>query len=143
MLGTEPTLVEEYVETGKLKIVFWPVLNHGQPSVFSAATMACIGEQNVEAAFEAHHAMFEDLRSLYSADRDYYMGQAEAVGVDVDLFAECYDSGRGVEQVLALDAIRLERGIYSQPTFDLNGMIALGAIPIDSFRDAIEQQLAE
>lgn len=143
MLGTEPTLVEEFVETGKLKIVFWPVINHGQPSVFSTATMACIGEQDIAAAFEAHDQMFDDQRSLYSADRDYYMSQAEAVGVDMDLFADCYDSGRGVEQALALDEIRLERGIYGQPTFDLNGMIALGAIPVDSFRDAIEQQLAE
>jgi predicted DsbA family dithiol-disulfide isomerase len=85
--------------------------------------------------------MFEELSSLYTADRDYYMSQAEAVGVDTELFADCYDSGRGVEQVLALDQIRLERGIYGQPTFDLNGMIALGAIPIEAFRDAIDQQL--
>lgn len=141
MLGTEPILVEEYVLVGDLKIVFWPVLNHGQPSVFSAATMACIGEQDIAAAFVAHDAMFEDQRSLYTADRDYYMAQAEAVGVDMTLFVDCYDSGRGVDTVLALDQIRLDRGIYSQPTFDLDGMLAFGAPPLDSFRDAIDQRL--
>ena len=41
-------------------------------------------------------------------------------------FEQCYDDGSGLARVQALDALRRERGITSQPVFDVNGVITAG-----------------
>lgn len=141
MLGTEPQVVENYVNSGQVKIVFWPVLNHGDPSIYSTVTAECVGQQDPMAFWQVHHMLFQNQADLWSADRDYYVGTAVAIGVDQTTFESCYDDGTGLEQVMALDALRRERGIFSQPTFDIGGAQIAGAQSYDTFAAAFEAAL--
>ncbi|HSH04086.1 MAG TPA: thioredoxin domain-containing protein [Anaerolineae bacterium] len=141
MLGTEPILIEEYVQTGQLRIIFWPVLNHGSPSVYSTLTAECAGQQNSEHFWTMHYYLFERSSQLYSADRDFYIQAARNIGLDEELFTTCYDQNIGLDTIKNLDQIRIDRRVYSQPAFDLNGEFFYSAPAPDRFKTLIETAL--
>ena len=122
-----------YVETGRVKLVFWPVLNHGDPSVYSTLASECAGQQDPALFWTMHEYLFTNQSDLWRADRDYYVNAAVSLGADQATFEGCYDGADGIATILELDNIRRQRGIFSQPTFDVNGQVFVGAQPYDSF----------
>jgi protein-disulfide isomerase len=143
VLGTEPQVLENYVEKGKVKLVFMPVLNHGNPSVYSTVAAHCAGEQDPAQFWQMHNLLFENQRDLWAATRDYFIGTAVSLGLDQAAFEACYDSPEALAEVMALDSIRRDRGVFGQPTFDANGLVFSGAIPYDQFAAALDSQLVE
>ena len=141
MLGTEPEVIEAYVETGDARIVFWPVLNHGDPSVFSTLTAECVAQQDIDLFWDVHKVLFTNQQELWTADRDYYVNIAVGAGAERDAFESCYDSMEAMDHILELDALRRERGIYSQPVFDVNGQSFYGSQPFNAFSEVIEAAL--
>lgn len=142
MLGIEPEIVRDYVNDGRVRLVFWPVLNHGDPSVYSTLTAHCIGLQDADLFWEAHEDLFERQRELWSATRDDFVNTAVQLGADQAQFEQCYDDGAALAQVLELDAIRKERGIFGQPIFDIDGQLLGGAPPYELFAQALDDVLA-
>jgi 2-hydroxychromene-2-carboxylate isomerase len=63
---------------------------------------------------------------------------AVAVGADQAEFEACYDGAEGTAKVLELDDLRRQRGIYSQPTFDINGTIQGGAPRFEIFAAVLD-----
>lgn len=141
MLGTEPEVIEAYVESGDARIVFWPVLNHGDPSVFATLTAECVAQQDIDLFWDVHKVLFTNQRDLWTADRDYYVNTAVSVGADQETFERCYDSVEAMDQILELDALRRARGIYSQPVFDVNGQVFHGSQSFNIFSEVIEAAL--
>lgn len=141
MLGTEPEVIQNYVDTGKVKLVFWPVLNHGNPSVYSTLTAECAGQQDPALFWTVHEQLFENQDELWGAGRGYFVETAVAAGADQAIFETCYDSQSAMDQILELDNIRRQRGIFSQPQFDIGGTIFVGAQPYEAFAQAIEAHL--
>lgn len=134
-----------YVETGLVKVIFWPVLNHGSPSVYSTIAAECVGRQSEAAFWDMHQRLFENQRDLWRADRDYYVQTATSasfsVGVDQAEFEACYDDPDTLAHVQKLDEIRRQRGVFSQPTFDVNGRVFSGAQPFSVFEEVIADAL--
>jgi len=141
VLGTEPDVIEAYVETGEARIVFWPVLNHADPSFFSTLTAECVGRQDIDLFWEIHEYLFTNQRDLWTADRDYYVNAAVGVGAEREAFESCYDSMEAMDQVLELDALRRERGVFTQPVFDVNGQLLYGSQSFSTFSDVVEAAL--
>lgn len=138
MLGTEPELVANEVTNGDAQIIFWPVINHGNPSVYASVSMECAGQQSLESAWDMHKALFEDISILYTAGLDHYINLANQIGIDADKFVTCYGDQATVDHIMSLDAIRRDRGITGQPIFDINGEgVLLGPQPYIVFQDAI------
>jgi protein-disulfide isomerase len=142
VLGTEPQVIEDYVQTGQVKLIFWPVLNHGNPSVYATLTAHCAGLQDADKFWEVHEQLFTNQGELYSADRDYYISTALSAGADRAAFEQCYDDQGVLDEVLNLDDIRLQRGIANQPMFDIAGNIYAGAPPYESFAQLLDEALA-
>ena len=143
MLGTEPEIIKNYVEDGRVKIVFFPVINHGNPSVYSTVTAHCAGAQDPAQFWQMHNVLFENQRDLWAASRDYFVNTAVTLGLDQAAFETCYDSPEALAEVMALDSIRRDRGVFGLPTFDAIGLIFAGALPFDQFSVALDSQLAE
>ncbi len=141
MLGTEPQVVQEYVQTGKVKLVFWPVLNHNDPSVYSTLTAHCVGRQDPDKFWAVHEILFNSQKDLWRADKAYFVNTAVAAGADQVAFEVCYDDPGAMDEVLALDAIRRQRGIAGQPMFDIAGTIYGGAPPFESFAEVLDALL--
>lgn len=138
MLGTEPEIVASYVQTGKVQIVFWPVLNHGDPSIYSTLTAVCVGQQDPQLFWDVHEQLFQNQGELWGANREYYVNTAVRVGADQAAFTACYDDPAALAQVMQLDALRRQRGIFNQPTFDVNGNILAGSIAFETFAQAFD-----
>jgi protein-disulfide isomerase len=143
VLGTEPEVIATYVDSGQARIIFWPVLNHGDPSVFSTLAAECVARQDIDAFWQLHHHLFTNQADLWQAGRDYYIEAASAVGADPEAFAECYDDGEALDHVLALDAARQERGIFSQPVFDINGELLYGSQSFERFSGVVDAALQQ
>ena len=133
MLGTEPEIVANEVEEGLVRLVFWPMLDHGNASLNAHAAADCIGRQDAEAFWTVHDRFFANLSQLWSADRSYFVQAAIDVGVNRETFEACYDSGEGHATVTELDSQRRARGIFNRPTFDINGELLVGAQPYATF----------
>ncbi len=143
MLGIEPEIVATYVETGQAQIVFWPVLNHGNPSVYATLTAECVAQQSTDAFWEIHELLFTNQDELWGADRDYYVNLAVSVGVDQTEFEACYDGPAGLDTVLGLDDLRRQRGVFTQPIFDINGQIFAGRQSFETFDTLFSTLLAQ
>ena len=143
MLGTEPQVIDTFVDGGQAQIVFWPVLNHGDPSVYATLTAECVARQDAAAFWEIHRYLFENQNELWRADRDYFVDAARQVGVDEAAFTSCYDGGDALAHIMELDRIRRERGIYSQPVFDVNGELFYGSQSFQTFSDVINNVLSQ
>jgi protein-disulfide isomerase len=141
VLGAEPEIIANYVNQGSVRIVFWPMLDHGNASLNAHAAADCIGRQNVDAFWVVHDQFFANQGELWQADRDYFVDAAVAAGVDQVPFEECYDSGTGHATVTELDSIRRNLGIFSRPTFDINGQLLIGSQPFSVFSEYIEAEL--
>ena len=138
MLTLEPEIIANYVDSGQAKLVFWPVLNHGNPSLYSTITMECVGQQGIDLAWAMHGYLFDNQSSLWRAERDFYVAAATEVGADQAAFESCYDGEDALQTVLNLDFIRRERGITGQPFFDVNGIVLGGTFQLI---DTINQEL--
>jgi len=138
VLGTEPQIVQEYVNSGKVKLIFWPVLNHNDPSVYATLTAHCVGRQDPDKFWDVHEMLFTNQSDLWRADRDYFVNTAVAAGADRAAFELCYDDPTALEEVLSLDAIRKQRGIAGQPMFDIAGTVYGGAPPYESFAEVLD-----
>ena len=143
MLGTEPQVIADYVETGKVRIIFWPVLNHGNPSVYSTVSAHCAGAQDPQKFWELHELLFQNQGDLWSATRDYFVNTAVAAGLDRVAFEACYDDPATLAEVMSLDDIRRDRGVYAQPVFDANGLIFAGALPYEQVAATLDTLLAQ
>lgn len=141
MLGPELQIIDNYVNSGQVRIVFWPMLDHGNASLNAHAAADCVGRQNVDAFWQIHDHFFANQGDLWQADRDYFINAAGSVGVDQAAFEECLDNGTGNITVTELDSIRRGNDVFNRPTFDINGQLLIGSQPFDVFAQFIEAAL--
>lgn len=141
MLGTEPQIVESYVKTGKVKLVFWHILDHGATSQAAAEAAECAGEQG--RFWEMHAALFQNQSRMWSNPRETAVELAgEVPGLDLVAFKSCMDEGRYGEKVRADDQARREQGVRLRPTFDIDGTRIQGAVPYARLSQILDQALA-
>lgn len=140
MLGTEPAIAEAYVKTGQVRIVFNPVLNHGDRSYVSHQAAECAGEQGRFWEFRA--LLFESQNLLWAGDiRATVKELATQAGLDTVAFSGCIDEARHYDTVDKQDAIRRAAGIRTQPTFDINGQLYNGFAPFEIMADVLDEAL--
>ena len=142
MLGTEPAIHEHYIKTGQVKLIFNPVLNHGDRSYQTHQAAECAAEQG--RYWEFHDVLFENQDSFWSGDIRATVKQLAAEHeLDTAGFNACIDEQRYLDLVSSQDEIRQQRGIRGQPVFDINGEFLIGAQPFETFQSVIEAQLAQ
>jgi len=159
-METEPLLISNYIETGKVYFTYrsagnWVSKNMGQGSTESqdaALAAYCAMDQNK--FWEMHAALFANNRNV--EDQGSFTSQrlttiAEKTGLDMSAYQDCYDNGKYTNQVQQDYADTLAAGIQGTPSFvvvyEVNGvtkntMIA-GAQPFDVFQQTIDAVLKE
>jgi protein-disulfide isomerase len=135
---TFPQLKSEYVDTGKAKIVFrdFPLSFHPEAQPAAEAS-ECADEQGK--FWEYHDALFNNQNLLGAS---YYAQLAGDLGLDVDQFTQCMDSGKYRQEVQADFAYGSQVGVSGTPTFFINGIKLVGAQPYEAFKQVIEAELA-
>ena len=136
-METEGTLIQDYVRTGKARIVYRHLLQLGAGSLALAEASECAGAQG----------KFWEMRELiYRRQDDLDGGQSfealrplvDALGLDAGQFRQCFEGHQFEEQVRADHAAAQREGINSRPVFDIAGTRIVGAQPIERFRDVLD-----
>jgi protein-disulfide isomerase len=149
---TLPTLIDEYVLTGKVKFVFRdfpiPALHPNAPLGHQAAW--CVGQEDPVAYWFMHDALFgrQPEWNQLQDPSEFLAGVAEEAGADPDVYQACMDSGETIALVDAGIADGEALGFSGTPTFVFSGeaftdtFTLVGAYPLDSFRQWADAMLA-
>jgi protein-disulfide isomerase len=145
--NTKPPIVENFIETGKAKLVFVDLAIIGRDSQKAHAGSYCADEQGLY--WEYHDFLYanqghensgwvnsNNLKSLVSG----------IDGLDTDSFAQCLDSGKYEQRVRDNTNIAKKAGARSTPSFIIIGptgdsVSITGAQPYGAFQQAIENML--
>lgn len=143
MLSTEPQLVADYADTGLIRYVYYPMLDHA-PTQKAYEAAECAGQQDAQTFWTIHDLLYEEQNSLWSADSDVYVDFAQRAGVaDLDQFRQCLDSGQFADKAIELDRARRAESIRLRPTFDIGGQLIPGAQSYEELSQRIDAALAQ
>ncbi len=134
-LESEDDILGEYVLSGKVRYVahYYSI---GSPQSLQATEAAmCAGDQGLY--FQFQRSFFEHP----VAKRDDFIAIARQVGADEETFAECWDSGRHRNELMAFIREAKEIGVSGTPTFLVNEQLVVGDRP-DLLRQTIDDAIA-
>tara|TARA_Y100000310_G_scaffold332141_1_gene407152 strand:+ start:1120 stop:2127 length:1008 start_codon:yes stop_codon:yes gene_type:complete len=138
---TLPQIISEYVDTGKVRIVYrdFPLGFHQNAQKAAEAT-ECVGEEGDNKYWEYHDILFNNQNALDVASLKKYAGE---VGVDIEKFNNCLDSGQMTSEVQKDMADGQAAGVSGTPGFLINGRLVSGAQPFSAFKQIIDEELAK
>ena len=139
---TLPRITENYIVTGKVKLILRPF-----PPYELGQAVLCANDQ--EKFLEYHNYLFANNDKITSTN--ILKTFAEAVGLDKEKFSNCLDSGKYKSRAEDLynqgNSDFKKANIPSEkqgtPTFFINGETIIGAMPYDDFVKIIEKKLAD
>ena len=149
-IQTLPLILEQYIDQGKVKLVFrdFPIQSI-HPNALSASVAAeCANEQG---KFREMHDMLFDNQNQWNKQEtvdalSLFSKYATEIQLDQKTFDSCLTSGKYIEEIRKdLDDGR-DYGVSGTPGFfvgnDIIGFVELkGAQPFDSFKKIIDAQL--
>jgi len=124
---------ENFIDTGIVKFVYRDLPLSFHPYAQKAAEAAqCAHEQGK--FWEYHDKLFENQQQL---DENSLKKYAADLGLDVEAFTTCLDSGKYEEETLKDAQAAAGQGIGGTPGFIINGKKISGAQPYDKFEQVI------
>lgn len=141
MITVEPTITENYVRNGQVKLVFRDVLNHGERSERASEAAACAGRQGQ--FWQMHEILYENQDAIWGTGNGDLVGLmlefgTQIEGLDQVAFSQCLSDRSTLPALQAADAEQRTRGITVQPIFEIGSQRIIGAQPYEVFVQAIE-----
>jgi protein-disulfide isomerase len=143
-----PQLDKEYIDAGKVKLIFmnFPLPMHSHAKA-AAEAAECAGDQGKY--WQMHDKLFANQRQQSEEDLTKY---ADALGLDVKKFKDCLHDGRHDQQIQRDTSEGVQAGINGTPCFLLGyvergGKVKavkriVGVQPYASYKTAIDELLA-
>jgi protein-disulfide isomerase len=128
-------VLKEY--EGKVRFVHRDYLIGKPRSLATARAARCAGEQGK--FWEYHRGLLAQAGDHSDAD---LAGRAKALGLDAARFAACSASDKFDADIRAATEAGSDLGVSGTPTFFINGRRAVGALPVEHFREIIDAELA-
>ncbi len=146
---TQPQIVADYVNTGKVKMVFRDFAFLGAESTVAANAAQCAEDQNKLWAY--HDALYagkvaDDAKG--GSEDDGFFSTAELlklgqqVGLNMTTFTSCVNNNSDANIVAQEKAAATAAGVDSTPTVFINGTQVTGAQPYAAFKTVIDAALA-
>ena len=145
--NTRDTLIENYIETGKAKLIFVDLPFLGRDSPKAAHASYCADDQGKYWEYHTILYTFQDGPPDSGwADRDRLNSFAFSLDMNMDEFNECMDSSKHKQRVKANYNDAVKNGVTQTPTFILvssDGKTKKlgGAQPYSVFAATIESML--
>lgn len=138
-----PKLKSEYIDTGKVKFIFWELAFLGDESTKVAEASICAKDQNK--FWEFHDLVYSrqngENQGAFSDDK--IKGFAAELGLNTDVFNKCVDQRLYKTYVEDSNNKSQEYGITSTPTVAINGIKLEGVMPYENYKMIIESELAK
>lgn len=151
--NTMPEIVKNYIDTGKVKLVFRDLpLSFHDPMATKAANAAnCVKEQKGDTGYYSFHSSwFANTPSNGTGFNDEKINEfAVKAGVDLPSFSKCVADGKYNEEVKADLAAASTYGASATPSFfvgkssgsEIEAEMIIGAQPFSAFQTAIDKYL--
>jgi len=145
---TQPQIIQNYVNTGKVKVVFRDFAFLGTESTAAANAAQCAEDQNKLWAY--HDALYaaklgDDNKGGTEDDGFYssaeFVKLAQQVGLDIPTFTSCIGNNTDASIVAQEKGDAANVGINSTPSFIVNGTMITGAQPYSAFQQALDSAL--
>ena len=136
---TLPSLEEEYIKTGKVKLVYrdFPLSFHPQAEP-AAIAANCAGEQGKY--FEYHDKIFISGGAAGKSSADYKKW-AQELSLDVAEWEACTKDPAQRQEIQKDMADGAAVGVQGTPGFIINGKLVSGAQPFSIFKQVIDAEL--
>lgn len=137
---TLPAIREEYIDTGRVYWQLIPYVSGLQPNGEEGSrAVECAAEQG--AFWPMHDMLFARQTEWWTKMRPQrqYGRFAQELGLDDDRFGRCYRDRETVPRTERNTEAALAAGVRATPTFFVEGRWVLGALPVDLFREVLEQ----
>ncbi len=140
---TEPQLITEYVNTGKVYFEYRSFAFLGPESVWAAEGAYCAGDQ--DKFWEYHDTLYSNWTGENVGDftQDRLIQYAQTLDLDMDTFEACLSNETHKGKVEQDHTQAAADGVTATPTFIINGHKLEGAQPFAIFKEFIEQLLNE
>lgn len=143
---TEHAILDEFVKSGKVKIIFKDFTIIGQDSVNAAHAAQCAGDQ--ELFWEYHDELYRNWggeNNGWASSENLYQF-AENISLDTEKFSECMNSAKFQNKIIASNNDAKELGLTGTPAFFIIGPSGNinkigGAQPFDVFEKIFESEL--
>lgn len=145
-LATLSDLNEQYIKTGKLKVVFKDFQFLGPDSIAAGLAAHAIWEISPDNYFKWHQAMFEkqdDENGGWGTQKDILTLTKTIPGIDTAKVAQLMEEKKS-EYQKEMDADKAEAdkfGINGTPASVLGKQLIVGAQPTETFVQAIDEEL--
>ncbi|UCC72253.1 MAG: DsbA family protein [Gemmatimonadota bacterium] len=140
---TVPQILENYIDTGKARFVFYDFpLNPGSPAELAAQAARCAGDQN---AFWPMHKVLMGRQREWGTSRrvtEMFRRYGDGLGLNGKAIEECVDGGKYRDAVIGSGQRARQLGLNQTPTFIINGRVHLGAMGYDRLAQIIDEELA-
>ncbi|PIN90130.1 disulfide bond formation protein DsbA [Candidatus Pacearchaeota archaeon CG10_big_fil_rev_8_21_14_0_10_32_14] len=155
---TLPSIRKDYVDTGKVKIVYrdFPLSSLHPMAQKTAEATECVrdaaGGKGDAAYFKFHDKIFEEQNILDSGTKNgavtktatYTNDDLKKWAKDLDYdIGSCLDSGKYASEVQKDEQDGQSYGVQGTPAFFVNGQLLSGAQPYSAFKQVIDAQLAK
>jgi protein-disulfide isomerase len=130
----------EFIATGIIKFKYVPFVMGSFPNS-EEATKAALCAADQSSYWSMHEMLFErqlDWLKLHDP-REKFEELATALRLDIPAFRECYASDATKDRIDTANRTARELRIRGTPTFYVNGREALGAIPIETWRELLSR----
>ncbi len=128
---------KEYPNDVKVVYKHFPLSFHKKAKTAGVAAM-CLNEQKSDKFWEFHSYLFENQKKLSVDDLKSY---GKKYGVDQAKYEKCIDDKKFQKYVDQDINDGKAIGIYSTPTFFVNGRVVTGALPFEQFKQIIDREL--
>ncbi len=141
--STLPDLRREYIETGRARWRYVPVVFGFAGGELMAAAAECVAEQGgADAFWRAHDLMYARQSALRGSDaRPRLLDWLAELDVDRDALDACIDDPGTAARLQANNEAARQWLVRGTPTFVVNGVPMSGAMPTDFFRRVFDTVL--
>ena len=138
--GVLQQLGPQYIDTGKVKLIYhnFPII--GPESETAAQAAECAGDQNKFWAYANYLFTHQNGENTGAFSPDALKGFAVQLGLNQSAFNTCLDTGKYSATVRQQAAEGQQRGVNVTPTFFINGQKHEGALPYDQMAALIDAQ---
>lgn len=140
---TLPLLISNYVETGKVRIIYRDFPLSGHPEANLAAQAAeCVRNESDDTGYYAFHDWLFENVSVWSqkVDAMEILITAAQDNLNVDI-RSCVENSEMADEVNADMTAGRGYGVTGTPSFFINGKKLVGAWPYEVFESVIESEL--
>ncbi|HLF53775.1 MAG TPA: thioredoxin domain-containing protein [Candidatus Nanoarchaeia archaeon] len=137
-----PAIKKEYIDTGKVKLVFKYFPGHGAASAAHAVAFG-LHKQKPELFWKFAEKAFVSQSTSNLDDINKMKALAKDLGANETELNAYLDSKEYETQLSSDIKMAGENGVRGTPTFFINGQIIAGAQPFSVFKEAIDKELSK